>query len=316
MEMRYGEWLAALAQRFDESCHMTLFPSDALASPRSSHLGLLARVGPALAAAALLAACAQPAPQPAGPNVNPPPSPTTPAVDLARQLPAYTWELVAVRDARGQNDARWRVADRQPVRLSFKDGRVAAQNLCNVVSGGYQVDGAQLRISRAVATLRACPEPGLMALEQRVAQQLPTAQTAQVRAAAAPGAAPQLTLAFADGSQWELTGHATPETRYGGAGERMFLEVAPQKVSCNHPLMRNAMCLRVRDIQYDGNGRKTKVGQWRIFQGDIEGYQHQAGVRNIVRVNRYSRAVNGRLPADAPSHAYVLDIVVETETVR
>lgn len=283
---------------------------------------LLTRVGPALAAAALLAACAQPAPPPSNPNVSPPtsstaPMPTpSPAPDLARQLPAYDWELVAVRDARGQNDAPWRAPDRPPVRLSFKDGRVAAQNLCNVVSGGYQLNGAQLSISRPIATMRACPEPGVMALEQRVAQQLPTARSAQVLPAAPGRTAPQLTLAFADGSQWDLRGHATPETRYSGAGQRMFLEVAPQKVACNHPLMRNAMCLRVRDVHYDGKGLRTKVGQWRIFQGDIEGYQHQAGVRNIVRVKRYSRAVNGRLPADAPRHAYVLDMVVESETVR
>ena len=299
---------------------MTLFVSDAGASSRSSSLGLLARVGPVVAATALLAACAQTTPPPPAPpgtaTVSPPPITAVPAYDAARQLPAYTWELVTVRDARGQNDARWRAPDRPPMRLSFKDGRVSVHNLCNVVTAGYQVEGAQLRVHRAAATLRACPEPGVMALEQRVAQQLPTAQSAQVRTAAAPGATPQLMLAFADGSQWELTGQATPETRYGGAGERMFLEVSPQKVSCNHPLMRNAMCLRVRDIAYDGNGRKTKVGQWRIFQGDIEGYEHKAGVRNIVRVNRYSRAVNGQLPADAPRHAYVLDMVVESETVR
>jgi hypothetical protein len=37
------------------------------------------------------------------------------------------------------------------------------------------------------------------------------------------------------------------------------------------------------------------------------------GVRNILRVNRYSLARNGQLPADALSHAYVLDMVVESE---
>ena len=248
--------------------------------------------------------------------MNPPPTQTAPMADLARQLPAYEWELVAVRDARGQNDARWRAAERPPLRLSFKEGRVAAHNLCNAVGAGYRLDGSQIRITRPKSTLRACSEPGLMALEQRVAQQLPTAQAADLRQAAQAGGAPQLSLRFADGSLWELAGQATPETRYGSAGERLFLEVAPQKVACNHPLMRNATCLRVRDVHYAENGVKTRVGDWRIFQGGIEGYEHRPGVRNILRFNRYSLARNGRLPADGPSHAYVLDMVVESETVR
>ena len=121
---------------------------------------------------------------------------------------------------------------------------------------------------------------------------------------------------FADGSEWDLVGHATPETRYGSAGERLFLEVAPLKVACNHPLMPNATCLRVRDVRYGENGVKTGEGEWRVFHGNIEGYEHREGTRNILRVNRYSLARNGQLPADAPSHAYVLDMVVESELTQ
>ena len=159
--------------------------SRAGASAPFAALGPLARLGPVLAAVAVLAACAQPTPSPSQPPVNPPPVQTSPTVDLSRQLTAYEWDLTTVRDARGQNDARWRVTDRPPLRLSFKDGRVAAHNLCNVVSAGYELNGTKLRTSRGIATLRACPEPGLMALEQRVSQQLQTAQSAQIRPAAA-----------------------------------------------------------------------------------------------------------------------------------
>jgi heat shock protein HslJ len=239
---------------------------------------------------------------------------TAAAHSPAHLLPAFEWDLVAVRDGRGQNDARWRVAERPPLRLAFKDGRVVTHNLCNLANASYQLDGTQLRISQAVATLRACSEAGLMALEQRVLKQLPTVQTLEVRAtdAAAP-ATPHITLRFADGAEWDLAGKPTPETRYGSAGERLFLEVAALKVGCNHPLMRNLTCLRVRDVAYSDNGVKTSSGEWRIFQGGIEGYEHREGVRNILRVNRYSLARNGQLPADALSHAYVLDMVVESE---
>ena len=294
------------------------------------HTPPTARLAPAIACLALLAACGQSATAPTShagaatttptakvttPPAKPSPQPNPQAVALsaARVLPAYEWELAAARDGRGQNDARWRVGDRPPLRLSFKDGRMAVHNLCNIASAGYELDGTQMRMTRPTATLRACAEPGLMALESRVLSLLPTVQTAQ--ASGAPDA-PQLLLRFADGSEWDLVGHPTPETRYGSAGERLFLEVAPLKVACNHPLMPNATCLRVRDVRYGENGVKTGEGEWRVFHGNIEGYEHREGTRNILRVNRYSLARNGQLPADAPSHAYVLDMVVESELTQ
>lgn len=295
---------------------MTPFHPAVPSSPRRRLLTRCAAAGAAVAGAALLAACAQPAPAPhPGPMPLPPPSPgaTSP---LAQQLTAYQWDLQAARHARGQDDTRWRVAARAPLRLSFQDGRVAVHNLCNVVGGDYQLNGTQLRIGRTMSTMRACAEPGLMALEQRVGQQLPTVQSAAIQASARAGGAPQLMLRFADGSQWQLAGQATPQTRYGAPGERLFLEVAPHKVACNHPLMRNATCLRVRDVRYDANGLNKQYGAWRVFQGSIEGFEHRAGMRQILRVDRYSLARNGQLPADGPRHAYVLDMVVESEAVR
>ena len=299
---------------------------------------LAARLTPLVACVGLLAACGQSATAPtANGGVSPAatststthvttppaqPSPQAAALSPARVLPAYEWELAAARDGRGQNDARWRVGDRPPLRLSFKDGRMAVHNLCNIASAGYELDGTQMRLSRPMATLRACAEPGLMALESRVLSLLPTVQTAQAitrpasQGAPAAADAPQLLLRFADGSDWDLVGHPTPETRYGSAGERLFLEVAPLKVACNHPLMPNATCLRVRDVRYGENGVKTGEGEWRVFHGNIEGYEHREGTRNILRVNRYSLARNGQLPADAPSHAYVLDMVVESELTQ
>ena len=303
------------------------------------HTPPTARLAPAIACLALLAACGQSATAPTShagaatttptakvttppAKPSPQPNPQAAALSAARVLPAYEWELTAARDGRGQNDARWRVGDRPPLRLSFKDGRMAVHNLCNIASAGYELDGTQMRLSRPMATLRACAEPGLMALESRVLSLLPTVQTAQAstrpasQGAPAAADAPQLLLRFADGSEWDLVGHPTPETRYGSAGERLFLEVAPLKVACNHPLMPNATCLRVRDVRYGENGVKTGEGEWRVFHGSIEGYEHREGTRNILRVNRYSLARNGQLPADAPSHAYVLDMVVESELTQ
>jgi pyruvate/2-oxoglutarate/acetoin dehydrogenase E1 component len=49
------------------------------------------------------------------------------------------------------------------------------------------------------------------------------------------------------------------------------------------------------------------------FYAAIEGYTHQPGVRNVLRVNRYSVTTP---PADTPSKAYVLDMVVESGNAR
>lgn len=276
--------------------------------------------GKALAAATLatlLAACSS---QPQGAPMTQPPSPspsssTSSPSSSAHTLQAYDWDLVSAHDARGQAAPSWLLAGKRALRLHFEGQRLSVQNLCNMMGAGYTLSGPNLQVGQFVSTKRACAERDLMDLEQRVATLLPQAQRLELRGATAT-TAPQLALWFADGSRWELAGAPTPATRFGSAGERLFLEVAPERVACNHPLMPQAQCLRVRDVRYADNGVRQGVGEWRIFQGEIEGYRHEPGLRNVLRVQRYSLARNGQLPADAPSHAYLLDMVVETERVR
>ena len=264
---------------------------------------------PALLLAALLTACS------AAPSAQPAPTPASAAPEAVRVLEGHHWQLIAAFDAHGQPTRDWRQPDRPVLQLEFQEQRLAVRNLCNVVGAAYTLDGGAMKVGPPVSTQKACAEPGLMALEQRVAAQLPRTQ-AYTLGTAQPTGKPTLALAFSDGSRWQLLGQPTPATRYGSAGERAFFEVAPQQVACNHPLMRDAMCLRVRELRFDDAGRKQVAGDWRILQGGIEGYRHEAGIRNVLRVQRYSLARNGQLPADAPSHALVLDLVVESEQVR
>ena len=260
------------------------------------------KILPALALATLVSACGS----------------TPPAASMApnatRQLQAYDWDLTTAYDGRGQVARHWQLAGRPAPRLHFEGNRMSVQNLCNSVGADYRLDGDHLQVSHPLSTKRACADRELMALEQQVATQLPQAQRYELRGGGADPA--QLVLHFTDGSRWELAGAPTPATHYGAAGEQVFLEVAPERVACKHPLMPNAQCLRVRDVRYGDNGVKQSVGEWRFFYGEIEGYQHERGVRNVLRLKRYPLAKNGQLPADAPSHAYVLDMVVESERVR
>ena len=58
------------------------------------------------------------------------------------------------------------------------------------------------------------------------------------------------------------------------------------------------------------SGQGTSTGEWENFYSEIEGFTFEDGVRNVVRVQRFDVADP---PADAPSQAYVLDMVVESD---
>ncbi|QIL69401.1 DUF4377 domain-containing protein [Diaphorobacter sp. HDW4B] len=277
------------------------------------------------AAAAMLTACAAPGtnpppPQPAPVVTNPttptpPPVAATPAANAAQLLTQYTWAMVQVVGPDGQQLSNWLAADKGAPVLQFNKNQVNVQNLCNVINSTYATNLDKVDIKQPISTLRACVDEAKMMLERRVMLQLPLAQRYEVLNMT-DGSPIRLKLYFSDGMRWEMMGSPTPETRFGSAGDRIFLEVWPEKVACNNPLMRNAKCLRVRELTYDNKGIKRTSGDWTVLQGNIEGYTFEPGIRNVLRLNRYSMAKNGVLPADAPPHAYVLDMIVESERVR
>ncbi|MBF5006256.1 META and DUF4377 domain-containing protein [Diaphorobacter caeni] len=291
----------------------------------------IARLAGIAAAAAVVAACATSqsnstaaAPAPAAANapatatVAPaiiPLKPMEPNSNAAQLLPQYFWSLSQVMGPDGKLLNDWLIADKAAPTLSFQNNQVSVQNLCNLVNASYTTSLDKLELQRPISTMRACVDNAQMLQERKVVQQLPLAQKFQI-VPAGTNQPIRLYLTFADGVRWELIGQPTPATRYGSAGERIFLEVAPEKVDCNNPLMPKAKCLRVRELSYDNKGIKRTTGDWRIMQGSIEGYNFEPGIRNVVRVNRYSLAKNGVQPADAPTHAYVLDMIVESERMR
>ena len=264
-----------------------------------------------LALCVALAACAKPPQdQPAAPPAVPAPvadAPATAATATASTLSAQHWQLREAKNAQGQRiDALFVNADK-PLQLDFADGRVNVSNSCNLMSGAYAVQGDQLKVERVASTMMACADARLRALEQEAGKRLQGGTTfAQT--------ADTLTLTTASGDVLTFQGQPTAETRYGGKGETVFLEVAPQTRACSHPLIQGQQCLQVRELTYDEQGRKSGGdGAFENFYASIEGYQHEAGTRNVLRVKRY--AVKNT-PADASSLAYELDMVVESEPVK
>lgn len=259
-----------------------------------------------LAIALAVAACS--APPQGEPPAQTTTAPATAAAIDAKALAANHWKLAEAHDAQGRALDALLVRADAPVQLDFADGRVAVGNTCNRMGGGYAVEGNQLKFGRFASTMMACADPKLAALDQEVGKRFEGALTAETPDAAT------LKLTTAGGDVLVFKGEPTAETRYGGPGEKAFLEVAAETKPCSHPLIPDMQCLQVRELQYDDKGLKVGTpGEFQNFYSSIEGYKHEAGIRNVLRVKRFKIA---NPPADAPNQAYVLDMVVESENTK
>ena len=248
-----------------------------------------------------LAACTTP---PASPPAAAIADTSAPAATLdAATLAGNHWRLHDA-SANGVRIDALLVRPQQPLTLDFGDGRVSVDNACNRISGSYTIKGSTLVVGQAMSTQVACSDPKIMALDGEIGSRL------QGTLQAALTDANTLVLTTANGDSLSFRGEPTADTRYGGPGERVFLEVAAQTKPCSHPLIADMQCLQVREIRYDDNGLKIGTpGEYQHFYTPIEGYTHQAGTRNVLRVNRYTIK---NPPADGSSVAYVLDMVVES----
>lgn len=256
-----------------------------------------------------LAACA-PSPPPADPVA-------VDAVDAGRSvetahggrgLDAWHWHLGEAVDADGRRIDALFVPDRRPLQLNFVEGRLSAYGSCNRIGGAYRLEDGTLRVGAMEQTLMGCERP-LMAQDEAIVALLSEAALELALGADDP---PTLTLTAADGARLRFDGEPTADTRYGGPGERVFLEVAAQRAPCHHPLIADKQCLRVREVHYGEDGlRQGEPGEWTLLYEDIEGYAHEPGVRNVVRVSRYRRDPVP-VPADASAIAYVHDMTVES----
>src|SRR5690606_36142451 len=120
------------------------------------------------------------------------------------------------------------------------------------------------------------------------------------------GAPPRLALTNGLGDRLVFVGTPTARTRHGAEPERVFLEVAAERVDCHHPLMPDHRCLQVREIRYDDSGIRQDSGEWEPMYEEIEGFVHTPGVRTVLRLDRYRRK---DVPADASAVVHVLDMV-------
>ena len=226
---------------------------------------------------------------------------------VVRVLQSHTWTLQSATEASGQPVEGLIVADQAFV-MRFQDARLSVQGGCNTMNGSWRLNPQNLlTIGRLASTMKAC-DAALMKADATLSSLLPQPLNVELQ----PGDKPTLRLVSPTQQALVFSGQPTPQSLYGKA-TRIFLEVAPQTVECSSGAMRT-QCLRVRERRFDAQGLRIEPpGEWRIFHGSIDGYTHQPGVRNVLRIDRYTRPKP--LPADASRYVYVLDLVVESEIV-
>lgn len=224
-------------------------------------------------------------------------------------LAGYRWKLESATDAQGKRIDALFPGPEHVLALNFEAGNAGVTGGCNRQGGSYTFDDqGRLTIGSLRSTMMAC-DAALMAADEAIGKLLAQPQQARVEESAPP----RLRLVSASGDNTSWIGEASAETRFGGPGERVFLEVAPQRVACNHPLIPDHQCLRVREIRYGENGvKQSPPGEWQLLYEDIEGFTFVEGERKVLRLKKFTRDPT---PADASSVVYVLDMVVESEVV-
>lgn len=221
-------------------------------------------------------------------------------------LQQYFWQLVDAKDAQGKRIDTLLL--KKPIELRFDNGNVGISNVCNRMGGAYTLAYNVLSVKQLVATQMMCQNE-LDQAERAIASRI---QGKQNLLFSQEGNTPVITLNNAARDQLVFKGVPTPETRFGSQAQIVFLEVAPVTKLCSYGVMQ-AECLQTREIRYDAQGIKTYVSSdWQNFYGNIEGYKHDPKQRQILRLKKY-RVQNP--PADASDSAYILDMIIESETV-
>jgi Heat shock protein len=230
---------------------------------------------------------------------------STSTITLAR----YHWQLHDAVDGNNRRlDALF--GRPEPLQLDFSADRISVRNACNNIHGNYTLVEGHLVTAPLLHTMMACADPTLKQRESAIEALLHGRPTLILTTA---GDTPLLTLAADSGQSLTFIGKQTADTRYGGPGETVYLEVAPDTTPCHRPPIPDKSCLLVRERHYDAQGlHGGRPGPWHPLQ-DIEGYVHQPGTRNVLRVKRYTLE---QPPADSPPTTYVLDMIIESEIVK
>lgn len=224
-------------------------------------------------------------------------------------LTSYYWQLQDAKDAQQVPLSALFVQKEKPVQIEFDNDHFYVSNTCNNMRGAYSINQNQLTLDSVLATKKMCDDQ-LSRLDDEIGKRFYEQVSYRI---SSEEKQPALTITTKNGDILTFIGKPTPETRFNSKGEIIFLEIAPQKTPCSKTSPEK-QCMQVRQIDYDHNAVKSKtLGAWQDFDQNIEGYEFQTGVRNIIRVKKYSKNGQAKTPDQA---VYILDMIIETENVK
>jgi len=227
---------------------------------------------------------------------------------LADALEDHDWLLTRAADAANRSiDALFPDAAK-PFEFRFAESRLHAQGGCNGLRGSYRIDADdRLAVTAMMSSMMACPEPLMEADAALAALLAEPLETTLVR-----GHQPTLVLLTQGGEALMLTGELTPEAQFGAA-TTIFLEVDAEPVACEDSPRDDGLCLNVRERTFDEQGLPVgEPSEWQTFTADIQGYQHDPGIRTVLRVKRFDPPPGPDMP---PGPVFVLDLMVQSEVV-
>ena len=217
--------------------------------------------------------------------------------NASQTLSAYDWQLET-----GAN---------KPMVVHFNaDGRFNVSTTCNTVAGSWKAASNILETGQLISSMMACSDDAMK--QEGLASQIFTNSKIPFVLNTSNVNAPTLTLTTSNGQRYVLTGKMTPETKYQGHAETIFLEISPETKSCTGVVAQT--CLQVKEIKYNEQGLKTHHDEkWSLFYDQIEGFTHRSNERQVIRVKRFTVP---NPAADQSKYAYVYDMAVERETVK
>lgn len=217
--------------------------------------------------------------------------------NAAKTLAAYEWHL----DTGAPKHLELHFAD---------NGRLSIQTSCNTMGGSWEILNNVLSTSNLMSTQMGCSEAA--AQQEKMAAELFNQAKLPFVLNLNDVNAPTLSITAANGERHVFTGKMTPETKYGTQAETIFLEVSPETKKCEGVAPQT--CLQVKEIKYNEQGIKTyQDANWSLFYSNIEGYQHDPKLHQIIRVKRYEIK---NPAADQSKYAYVYDMAVMSGVVE
>lgn len=234
---------------------------------------------------------------------------------LITTLSRHRWTLMSATDANEKPMPEFADINSQ-VNLVFNQDTLSYSVGCNMVSAAYELQGHALSTEEVMSTKMSCSDLDM------AENTLNTLMLGSSELKMEQGESPVLTQFTDDDVTLVWSGKLTPQAKYNSKGETLFWAVNAKEVNCD--MNGEKQCLQVRPVTYNDQGVKVREGKWRVFAGEIDGYQHDGMHEEVLRLQRYRLETNELIEADETTendtdhekYAYVLDAVIESAVVE